>query len=336
MFGNPMNNQIYNYPLNMNQMNQNNFPNMLNQFNMNNQNNMMMQNNQNNMMIQKGKNKKIADKIDKDYVKKINEQIFVNNRDPKKNLKFVDSNKKYYDIFFPKYISKKELYEIVETIFDKINLLIFKDNVIDYNDTSIDEIEEGSEIIILFKDESYADYLNEKYKLLSKINISCSSSSSLKIGLYLPNEVSISQMIKAIMTKIYSKNNLNNYYILYNGTKLDFNDNRPIKSLSPNLISLTFVPYHEITNLGPYRGKKIKIIIFNKESNVIKSFNYFKYEPLNEMFLEIEKLFEFTINKIYLGTKELKKNEEKTLASIGVKNDIFCNIESDCIYLYLI
>lgn len=340
-----MNNQIYNNPMNMNQMNQNNFPNMLNQFNMTDQNNMMMQNNQNNMifhnmmfqnmMMQNSQNIKIVDKIDKDYVENSNKRIFEYNKDPKKNLKFVDSNNKYYNIFLPKYINKKELYEIVEILFDKINLLIFKDNAIDYNDSTIDEIEEGSEIIILFKDESYADYLNEKYKLVSKINISCSSANN-KFGLYLPNEVIISQMIRAIITKIDSIYNLNNYIILYNADKLDFNDNRQIKKLSSNLLLLTIFCFKEIIANSYYNGKEIKIIIFNKKSNIIKSFTHLKYDPLNKMFLEIERLFKFTINKIYFGRKELNKNDEKTLASIGVKDELFCNIESDCIYLYLI
>lgn len=106
--------------------------------------------------------------------------------------------------------------------------------------------------------------------------------------------------------------------------------------MSFNILSLTIFCPKEITGLSLYNGKKIKIIIFNKKYNIIKSFTHFKYYPLNKMFLEIENLFEFTINKIYFGRKELNKNDEKTLASIGVKDELFCNIESDCIYLYLI
>ena len=112
-----------------------------------------------------------TEKINVEEVKFLNKQIFCNNNDPKKILKYFDLNGREYEIYVPIYLNKSELYKVSKTIFRNLNYLIYKDNILSDDYTSIEDIEENSRIIILFIDESFVDYLNEKYKFCNKINI---------------------------------------------------------------------------------------------------------------------------------------------------------------------
>ena len=53
----------------------------------------------------------------------------------------------------------------------KLSALIYNNNVLEYDESSIDDIEEGGDLFILYKGESYVDYLNKEYKPTSKIYI---------------------------------------------------------------------------------------------------------------------------------------------------------------------
>ena len=73
-------------------------------------------------------------------------------------------------IFVPIYLNKKELYESLTGILSmKLSALIYNNNVLEYDDSSIDDIEEGGDLFILYKGESYVDYLNKEYEPTSKI-----------------------------------------------------------------------------------------------------------------------------------------------------------------------
>ena len=178
----------------------------------------------------------IANEIDKiiiERVKTCNEQIFINNHDPKKILKYFDLNEREYDIFVPIYLNKSELYKVSKSIFShNLNYLIYKDNILRDDYTSIEDIEENSRIIILFKDESFADYLNKKYKFCNKINISISLSDGSKMVLVLPNEITVSQMLQAIISRLkidVYKFKREFHRILYNHNYLDLNNYQKLK-----------------------------------------------------------------------------------------------------------
>ena len=164
------------------QMNQGPIPNMPNEINLDNT-----------------KNKKVKNELSLEGIINNNKIYFKLNKDPKKILNLKDSDR-VYNIYVPIYLNKKELYESLTGILSmKLSALIYNNNVLEYDDSSIDDIEEGGDLFILYKGESYADYLNKTYKSNQKINIKVSSNTKSIMGL--PDEVSVSEMIKAILIK---------------------------------------------------------------------------------------------------------------------------------------
>ena len=180
MFFNPMNNQINLNAMNqMNQMNQQYQINQMNQMNQQNQINQMYQNpfpnigeNSNLIEINNINQNKIENYISPEGVTYNNKILFQFNKDPKKILNLHDSNNKSYNIYVSIYLNKKELYFAITSILDyDVIALIYKDNIIDYDNSSIDDIEEGGDIDILYKGELYETYLNKKSLSSERINV---------------------------------------------------------------------------------------------------------------------------------------------------------------------
>ena len=265
-----------------------------------------------------------------------NKMFFQINKDPKKILNLKDSDRNY-NIFVPIYLNKKELYKSVAFILSmELSALIYNNNVLEYDDSSIDDIEEGGNLFILYKGESYVDYLNEEYKSTNKINIKFSGNRVHFI--VLPTEVSVSKMIKAILIicDMFPNNNYKNCELLYNAKKMDFNDQRKIIDV---FRGDTFSLYLNTTGCilgGPNLNINITAIVFDRKRELIKEITYNKFQPLRDLFAEIENIFEFQINKILIGNNEINKNTEKSFASINAKDKIFCDIENDLIHIYII
>ena len=199
----------------MNQMYQNPFPNMEENTNLGQMNN-----------IQKNK---IENYISPEDVTNNNKILFKFNKDPKKILNLLDSNNKSYNIYVSIYLNKKELYFSISNILDyEVIALIYKGNIIDYDNSSIDDIEEGGDIDILYKGELYETYLNKKSLSSERINVRFYGNHG---GLVLPPETKISQMIKAILIRFDALKNPESIYILFNAEKLNINDERKIVNL---------------------------------------------------------------------------------------------------------
>ena len=164
------------------QMNQGPIPNMQNEIN-----------------IDNTQNKTVKNDLSLERIINNNKMYFQINKDPKKILNLRDSYREY-NIFVPIYLNKKELYESLTGILSmKLSALIYDNNVLEYDDSSIDDIEEGGNLFILYKGgESYADYLNKTYKSDQKIGIRVNNTWH---NMSLPAEVSVSKMFKAILIK---------------------------------------------------------------------------------------------------------------------------------------
>ena len=279
-----------------------------------------------------------TDKINIEEAKICNKQIFLNNNDPKKILKYLDLNEREYEIYVPIYLNKSELYKVSKTIFgNNLNYLIYKDNILSDDYTSIEDIEENSRIIILFKDESFVDYLNKNYKFCNKINISISLMDGSKMLLFLPNEITVSQMLQAIISRLnidISKFKREFHRIFYSDNYLDLNNYQKLKDyfLNRTIISLKLTNGKNLVG-GPGIFILMEIYVFDKKTNIFKQFSKNKYSALNSLFKTIEYEFNLQLKKIFYKQKELDKNDIKSLASVCLNDRIFCYIESNNLHI---
>ena len=152
MIFNQMEDDQFNEDFYVHQMNQGPIPNMPNEIN-----------------IDNTQNKTVKNDLSLENIINNNKMYFQLNKDPKKNINLKDSYREY-NIFVPIYLNKKELYESLTGILSMtISALIYNNNVLEYDYSSIDDIEEGWDLFILYKGESYVDYLNKEYEPTSKI-----------------------------------------------------------------------------------------------------------------------------------------------------------------------
>ena len=296
---------------------------------------------QSNINMDNPQNKIIRNEISLENVANNNRMFFQNNKDPKKIIILIDSSNRYYNIYVPIYLTKEELYKSVTPIIangiHKIVALISNNNyVIDCDNTSIDDIEEGANLNILYEGESYEHYLNKIYESNYKINIRVVGNKTLLLSL--PAEISVSQMIKAILIKFDlfpNEDNQKLYSVIYNGKKLNFNEQKKLNSIFGDNAQINLIQHGNMIG-GPFLYINITAIIFDRKNNVAKEIHCNKYAPMKELFDTINEIFKFEIKKVFFEKNEIDKNTTKSLASINVKDKILCEIESDIIHIHII
>ena len=241
-------------------------------------------------------------------------------------IKFINSDYEIINVKIPKDITKIDFYSIAKLykVFYFTNMiLIHNENILDNDDSSIDEIKEGDNIIIIedrdYPDDSYYNYLQQKYKGTNKINIEFKlENSGLAQLISLSKEVTIFEMIKAYNLR----NGLNNKNIKYrfNGKTINPNDETKIgeKYLNNDRIkvhqvftSLNFyIIGRKIKAKSKINGERIERTIGKLNSiQLLFSSNFFGvYIKNNE--------------KIYIGKNIIKKGDDDiSFFSLGIKND---------------
>jgi len=315
---NQMNNNINFNMNNFNQMNQMN--NNLN-FNMNNFNQMNQMNNNININMNNNDNNNNNDNII-DFFPYIKEQ--------KKIIKFINSNYKSNFIKIPISINKSELYSIADNYKSHPLLkfiLSYKNIMIKEDESSIEEIPEGAEINIIeerpIPNTCYYDSLKKKYGDNNIINITFILRSGMKRVLHFPGEATLSDVKKSY----YNKYGLNESMsiLLYNEEKLKDKDEKRIQDIGSNLKIEVLNPM-EVLN-----GKKFgKIILGNvtakikteeKENIVNFKINVGSLNSTSRIYEEIEGTIGFNIKKLFLNNKEISRNHEQSLKSLGIKED---------------
>lgn len=191
----------------MNPMNQMNLVNPMNQMNLMNQMNpmnptiQMMQQNMNNQNNNNG-NQIQNEPIEMD----INFILLYGINDPIKKLKFRNvSNNDIYKATISKYFTKRELYWLIGQ-YEKNNfILIYKDNILEKDESNIDDIPDGDTIDIYNKTKEgyhikhpYYNYLLEKYPNSPIKNVIFSYNNGKKFIIFFPSDTSIAQMIKVL------------------------------------------------------------------------------------------------------------------------------------------
>ena len=258
-------------------------------------------------------------------------------KEPKKIIRFINSNYKEYKVNIPLTITKYDLYSIAQKYKcfhnnDKhlsgnhFNIMLINNNLIlNRDETSIECINNNNIIIIIeprnFPDNSYYNILKERTK--EKGYIKFQFSSGKKIGRMFPDDVKIYEIYKSINLEIGL--DINTYQILANGTFLKINDQKKGSFLF-NLPTI-YIDEREIFYRNRF-GKIVNVAIkYNNKIQITKKLIGL-LNSIKELIEEIQNLIEpKKLRKIKIENEVIKKDDIRSLLALGIKNDFICYVE---------
>ena len=250
----------------------------------------------------------------------------------KKIIKFITSEYRLYKIKMPLNITKMDLYSIAETyrerFYSKI-LLVYKDAILEKDETSIDFISDDDTFIIIedriYPNDTYYKSIiaqNKNEEMLS-FDIKIDNDWDNNFRLSFPSNIPFSEMRKAIELKIGDHN------ILFIGVS-DRKNDTIIKKLfrNPNKIIKIHISDGAPLSIMEYYGKQIlaDVIVDKNEKKNFKTpiglLNSNKY-----LINIIEMRTYLKVKKIYFNEKEISMDKEKSLSSLGIKDNFICRVE---------
>ena len=249
---------------------------------------------------------------------------------PKIIIKFINSDYLIYKVRIPKHITKYDLYTIAKLYKNnkKSNsdvLLIYQNDILVKDESSIELISEEDEIRIIeprnYPDDSYYKCLLQKNE--RKLNIIFLFQHGHKVNFVLPESTLISDMIKAFKLRFGLENKYTS--LIHQAITLNTNDNRKIM----NVIEDGDVVKVIIHINPPYViGKVVQVHI----SYTIKKLEdwIFDIGLLNSIKYIINKAESFhhvRIKKLFIGNKQLTRDDERCLSEIGISKNFNCLIE---------
>jgi hypothetical protein len=253
--------------------------------------------------------------------------------EPKKMIKFINSDYKEYKVNIPLSITKYDLYSIAQKYKcfknnkkhlsgNHSNILLINNNLILKRDaTSIDCINENDIIIIIeprnFPDDSFYNSLQERTEDKGCIQFEFSSGKS-EIYRIFPYNVKICEIYKSIILELGLDTNA--YKLMYSGGPLRMNDQQEGTFLIG--FTITIFEYNIFTKkfiLG-----KIVIAKFNgigsETIGLLNSINDLKQLILNY-------LGEKKIKKLKIENNVIEEGDNRSLFSLGIKSDFTCFVE---------
>ena len=249
----------------------------------------------------------------------------------KKIIKFINSDYKKYKVKIPLSITKYDLYSIAQKYKcfknnNHSNILLINNNLIlNRDETSIDSINENDIIIIIeprnFPDDSYYKSLQERTE--KKGNIYLIFSSGMRMTKIFPDDIKIYEIYKSINLELGL--DINTYHLLSNGEILKINDQRKGSFLFNK--DILFVVHETLYNILFGKIVMAKIIYNNncKESEPIGILNSIK----DLKGIAQTTLIEKKIKKLKIETKVIKEGDNRSLFSLGVKNNFTCFVEHE-------
>ena len=195
--------------------------------------------------------------------------------------------------------------------------------------TSIDDIPNNS-TIILFKIPNKFNYSTSPlYKYLesvfpgkNKINIYCRKTSGQSYNFFFPSNTFLSLTIKFISMVL----GLNDeYYFVYNNSKIDKNNNIKIIDFFKynDNITLTIFCSNRVLELNQF-FKEIKVAMFLKNKETFQFKKMHKYMPICDLYNDFE---EGEVTKIFINGLLISKDDHRSLASFGINDDFGCVVE---------
>ena len=311
-----MNNQMMNNQMINNQMMNNQMMNIMlqNQMNQNNQNN----NNQNE-----------EEPVMHIFYHTAYDDILKELTDQKKTIIFKDPiNNKSITKQIPIYFTKNELYSLVNGVNMAKTVLMYDNNILDDDDSSINDIPNNSTIFLFlppsynkFKDSVLYKYLCNNYPNNQKINVIAIIGDHRYVFTF-SRDFPISLMIQLFCVLLDTKKS-DGY--LFCGSILNINDNRKIGDLL-NAGSMIIATQDKDVIANYFNGKEIKVTMFYKNRNIFKFYSISKYSPISELF-KLDDDNNLNNKKIIYNGKELNKYDKHSLASLGINDDFGCIVE---------
>ena len=155
------------------------------------------------------------------------------------------------------------------------------------------------------------------------INVIFSYSTGGKYIINFPSDISISQMIKVVK---FEHELHGDVCFLCCGQRLKDNDNSKLSQyFNHSNIGITITEPHAL-ECG-FHTKDIKAIILVKDKNIVKTTNVKRHNSIQSLISIIENLIKAKIKKLYIEDKLMDLKDEKSIASLGIKDDFICTVE---------
>ena len=261
--------------------------------------------------------------------------------EPKKIIRFINSDYKEYKVKIPLSITKYDLYSIAQNYKcfknnnkhlsgNQSNILLIHNNLIlNRDETSIECINENDIIIIIeprnFPDDSYYKSLQERTENKGNIKFSFSFPTCKVIIRVFPDDIKVYEIYKSYNLEFGL--DINTYRLLFNAFPLKINDQKYGSYMfNHDIIIHEFNP-----NVCFIFGKIVNATIKNnKETGSSASF---RIGILNSVKLLIEEYQKINpqkkLKKLTIGNKVVKKNDTMSLFSLGIKNNFTCFAENE-------
>ena len=247
-------------------------------------------------------------------------------KETKKIINFVNSDYNIIKVKIPNSITKLEFYSIAglyKVVYNSQYLLIHNNLILKRDESSISEINEEDFVIIIenrnYPDQSYYTFLQKKYQNDKIINIFFDIENEQKKNLILSVNTLICETIKAFYLR-YGFDQMK-YIFIYNGKKLSPHDERKLKEIfqygTNNIISCETIKL--LVNNNSFKGKTIiGRTSINGEISEIKIGTLNSVENLINFF---QSKYKIELKKIYVNKIEIKKDDDNSLSSFGIKED---------------
>ena len=288
---------------------------------------------QNQMMMNQVQNNYQQKSKEEDEITDIYNEI----KEEKKKIVFTRVlDNKSFKVLIPCSLRKNDLYGAASR-FKKFEFsliqLFHKDKFLNSDETKIDCINESDEIkiieVLLGVDFSYYNSYLSKHENEEKINITFYWDGR-KILIQSTINTTIKEMINLFFNKEYIPEcERKNFNFLYGGEKLDVNDDIiKNKIKDPSKFPLITV-YNNSHSLYGYNGKNI-IALIKINGNLIATRIFGTLELIKNFYKSIENSYcldILNILKFKINGKEIKKDDERTLSCIGIREEFTCDIE---------
>ena len=248
----------------------------------------------------------------------------------KKLIRFINHDFKIFNVKVPISFDKKALYDVAhlyKVSFGSKILLIYMNCILNKDEGSIDCISDGDFVVIIediyYLDHTYFNQINNMNFNGAKINVSLRLHGSIQT-LVVPSNTKFSQLYKALILHFGS-----DYRFLFNSNIIkEKDDDRIIRDGS---IIECYEQWEDISgytykfgkiinikiNFKDSKGKTMKISSWKLEVGIFDSIQRFKGY--------IEKQTGFGVKCFYLKEKKINFEEDKSFASLGIKED--CEIQ---------
>ena len=280
----------------------------------------------------------IEAKIDKckyDNEQKIEDPLYYI-KEPKKVINFINTNYIIYKVNIPKTITKFDLYTIARHYksnkFIETNVLLIYNNILlKYDESPIDSISENDFIKVIdirnYPDSSYYNSLQCINK--NKTNYIFKFPSGNIQNLVLPTDIKISQLLKAF----YLKNGFdsNSYKFIYNGEILSQNDETKFYHdiLTTDIRNIIVKELECLPVNIPYTFGKVIIVNISYFDKNFKNwiFQIGLLNSINFIISKNESKFKREVEILIIGDLRIKRDDQRTLLSLGIKKDFNCIID---------